>query len=382
MKDDFKKSARPHRSWVERVEYYAARGRKEQALKLLGHIVETDLPLFASIPEFQEDKRIAWLYRINLLRDWGYLYEALAWTCLECEMNPSNVTSQAMKERLKRSLNFSVKKGNFDDKDSPNPPQKDTMWSGIAGMREIKIMLERDVILPFQEPELYQKYKVNLPNGILFYGPPGCGKTFIARKLAEIIKFHFMDIKPSDLASIYVHGGQEKIGALFKEAREKAPTLIFFDELDALVPNRGENSLGHHYAAEVNEFLVQLNESWKSKVLVIGATNILSKVDPAVRRPGRMDKKVFIGPPDLEAKIELLKLYMQDRPQEKINWLKIAGACPFYTAAEIENVVNEAARIALFERRPILEDDILKALMDNQPSLKADDIEWMKNPEA
>ena len=364
------------------MEFYAARGQKERALKLLAHIVETDLPLFSSIPEFQEDKRIAWLYRINLLREWGYLYEAFAWTCLECEMNPHNVTAQAMKERLKRALNVRMKNGKVDDKTSPNPAQQDTMWRGIAGMREVKIMLERDVILPFQEPELYQKYKVSLPNGILFYGPPGCGKTFIARKLAEIIKFEFMDIKPSDLASIYVHGGQEKIGTLFKNAREKAPTLVFFDELDALVPNRGENSLGHHYAAEVNEFLVQLNESWKSKVLVIGATNILAKVDPAVRRPGRMDKKVFIGPPDLEARIELFKLYMQDRPQEKINWLKIAEACPFYTAAEIEHVVNEAARMALFERRTILTDDILKSLIDNPPSLKAEDIEKMKNPEA
>lgn len=180
-----------------------------------------------------------------------------------------------------------------------------------------------------------------------------------------------MEVKPSSLASIYVHGGQQKIGELFAEARQKAPTLIFFDELDALVPDRGAGSVGHHYSAEVNEFLVQLNESWKSKVLVIGATNLLSKVDAAVLRPGRIDKKVFVGPPDLEARIELLRVYMQERPQAEINWIGLAEQCECYTSAELEHVVNEAARIALSDRRLITDADILTAMADNPASLTA-----------
>jgi len=176
-------------------------------------------------------------------------------------------------------------------------------------------------------------------------------------------------------------GGQEKIGALFAEARKNPPSLIFFDELDALVPNRGGGDLYHHYAAEVNEFLVELNECWKSRVLVIGATNLLKKVDPAVQRPGRMDKKVFIGPPDLEARTDLLKLYMKERPQEALNWLRLAEACQTYTSAELEYIVNEAARMALTERRLITEGDILQALKDNPPSLIAADIEKMRSGE-
>jgi transitional endoplasmic reticulum ATPase len=200
-------------------------------------------------------------------------------------------------------------------------------------------------------------------------------KVVEAEKLpavAEILKFEFTEVKPSDLASSFVHGGQQKIGELFRTARDKAPALVFFDELDALVPRRGEDNVGHHYSAEVNEFLVQLNECWKSKVFVVGATNLPTRIDAAVLRPGRMDKKVFVGPPDLEARVELLKLYMQDRPQAEIDWLHVGEKCSLYTSAEIEHVVNEAARAALSDRRLITEDlprdnELIKKHFQNLP---------------
>ena len=105
------------------------------------------------------------------------------------------------------------------------------IWQGVAGMREVKALLERDVILPLRNPELYERFKVNLPNGVLLSRPPGCGKTFIARKLSNILEIDFLEAKPSDLASIYVHGGQERIRALFDSAEKHAPALIFLDEL-------------------------------------------------------------------------------------------------------------------------------------------------------
>lgn len=362
---------------MNKLERYLASGQKTRALQLLDKAIEFDMPLFKDDPAIQEERRFAWLYRIELLREWGRLPEALAWTCLECELNPGNVAAQALKERLKKALNLRVKSIATTPKGSHQKPVE-SFWTGVAGMREVKAILERDVILPLQEPELYKRFRLDLPNGVLLCGPPGCGKTFIARKLAEILKFEFMEVKPSDLASIYVHGGQKKIGALFARAREKAPTLIFFDELDGLVPSRGGDSVGHHYSAEVNEFLVQWNECWKSKVLIIAATNILEKVDPALLRHGRIDKKVFIGPPDFEARVEILKLYMYERPQRDINWIKIAEECPLYTISELEHVVNEAARMALEDRRPITEEDILKALNENPPTLNADKIEAMR----
>ena len=149
---------------------------------------------------------------------------------------------------------------------------------------------------------------------------------------------------------------------------------------DNNAPNRSEDSTSHHYSAEVNELLTQLNECAKSKILVVGATNLLEKIDPAILRPGRIDKKVFIGPPDLEARNELLKLYMSDRPQETVNWLKLAEGCEYYTAVEIEHVVNEAARLALAGSRHITEEDILKALVDNPPSLDSEKINKAISP--
>src|ERR1039458_1248318 len=263
-------------------------GRKADALKLLEKQIEADGGLFHDDKDFREGKRISWLLRIDLLREWNRLSEALAWTCLECEINPDNVTAQALKEQLKRQLNLVPAKSNSAKSDM----QPILNWDGVAGMRELKAIFERDIILPLREPEIYELYKVSLPNGVLLYGPPGCGKTFIARKLSQVLNYNFKEIKPSDLSSIYVHGTQGKIGDLFAEAKANAPCMLFFDEIEAFVPNRSGGSIGFHYQAEVNEFLVHLNECEKNKILVIGATNLPNLIDPAVRRPGRLDKKI------------------------------------------------------------------------------------------
>jgi transitional endoplasmic reticulum ATPase len=117
----------------------------------------------------------------------------------------------------------------------------------------------------------------------------------------------------------------------------------------------------------VNEFLVQLNECNKHNILVVGATNLLERIDPAVRRPGRLDKKFFIGPPDYEARLELTKLCMANRPQEEMDWKTCASELEGYTCAEIEFVVNEAARLALGQKRHIITGDILNAAGNNPP---------------
>lgn len=256
---------------------------------------------------------------------------------------------------------------------------KPDIWKGVAGMREVKALLERDVILPLKKPLIYSQFKINPPNGVLFYGPPGCGKTFIAQKLAGILKLNFIDNKPSDLASTYVHGGQKEIRALFDRAEKNAPTLLFLDELDALAPNRGDQYMGHHYKAEVNEFLVQLNDCSKRKILVIAATNLLDNIDPAILRPGRFDRKVFIGPPDLEARLELLNLCMADCPQKKMDWAGLAQACEYYTSAEIENVVNVAASLAVRKNRIMMESDLYQAMEENPPELSSEKIEKMRS---
>jgi transitional endoplasmic reticulum ATPase len=354
------------RELKQKLNLLLARGRVSNAIRFLDKFSrDQQLLLFEPKLAVNARRRLAWLYKINLLRSLRRLWEALAWTCLECELCPDNVEAHAMKEQLKQQLG--VLPRNDAIPTTSCQIEQDDMWKGVAGMRELKAILERDVILPLAQPEIYRQYRVTLPNGILLYGPPGCGKTYIAQKLGRILGFHFCEIRPSDLGSIYVHGTQEKIGTLFRTAREKAPCLLFLDELDALLPIRGDN-VGHHYAAEVNEFLTHLNKASDHRILVVGATNRFDKIDPAALRPGRFDKKIFVGQPDLEARTQLLKLYMANRPQDKIDFVKIGHECEGYTCAELEHVVNESARRALEKRRPICEDDLLTSLAKTHPA--------------
>jgi transitional endoplasmic reticulum ATPase len=332
-------------------------------------VIENDLPLFDADSEIAADRRVAWLCRIDLLREAGRLTEALAWACLECELHPDNVAALAVKEELKRLTRF----GGRPPTGTLTPGMtKMVRWRGLAGMRQLRAELEQGVIAPLMDPDLYRRYKIPLPNGILLYGPPGCGKTFIANKLAEIIGFKFFDIGPSDLGSIYVHGGQKLIQQLFRKAESAAPAMIFFDEFDALVPSRA-GAAGHHYEAEVNELLTQLNECAERRILVVAATNQAEKIDRAVLRPGRFDKHFFVGPPDIEARVELFRLYLAERPAHAIDYLKLGQASEAYTPAEIREMVNEAARSALAKRKPIDQENLLQAIAERQPALKPEE---------
>ena len=249
------------------------------------------------------------------------------------------------------------------------PKEKGKGFDAIAGMTELKETLYNDVIMPLKEKELYEKYKVSVPNGMLLYGPPGCGKTFIARQFSEEINFNFIELKPSDLASIYVHGTQEKIGQVFKEAREKAPTVIFIDELDAILPNR-EGDLGHHYASEVNEFLAQMTECNKDGIFIIAATNRPEKIDPAILRTGRMDKIIYLAPPDFEARLAMFKLFLIDRPVDKdIDINKLSELTKNYVSSDISFLVNEASRNALKERANISQKHFEEAIVKFPPSI-------------
>ena len=377
MVKDLKQSPGGDYPWVKKVQRYIAYGQKGRALQVLEKAIERDMPLFHQLPEVLENRRLAWLYRIDLLRDWGRYSEALAWTCLECELNPNNLAAQSLKEMLKEALHLQPNPSDMKAQATPKKVDQG-IWQGVAGMRRVKAELERDIILPLRDREMAKRFKVRLPRGVLFYGPPGCGKTFIARKLADILRFNFIEVKPSDLASTYVHGGQEKIGALFKEAKEKAPALIFFDEFDAFAPSRQNRGVGYHYAAEVNEFLSQLNDCWKSGILVLAATNLVENLDAAVLRPGRMDIHIFIGPPDLEARVELIKLFMQDRPQKAIDWPGLGEKTDYYTSAELEHLIDEAAKKAFQDGRPITTEDILSAIPENPPRLNESSIEEHK----
>ena len=248
---------------------------------------------------------------------------------------------------------------------------KEGGFNDIAGMDELKETLLTDVIGPIHDKETYEKYKLNVPNGMLFYGPPGCGKTYITRKLAEEAGVSFIEVKPSDLGSKYIHGTQEKIKELFDKARKQAPTFVFIDEIDAIIPVR-DDKLQHSYASEVNELLVQMNDASKDNIFVIGATNRPDKLDSAVMRTGRMDKIIYCPPPDLEARREMFKNSLKERPAcDKIDHDVLAEKTECYVSSDIEFIVNEASRSALKEKSDIRMDHMEAAINKTPPSVSS-----------
>ena len=251
-------------------------------------------------------------------------------------------------------------------------------FKDIAGMNDLKQMLTQKVIFILKDKEKAEKYKLLPPNGILFYGPPGCGKSFFAEKFAEEAGFSFMLVKASDLGSIYVHGSQGKIADLFKKAEESKPTIICFDEFDAFVPNRS-NQGADHQAGEVNEFLTQLNNCAQRGIFVIATSNRPDMIDPAVLRTGRIDKLVYIPMPDQEARREMFKLHLNGRPCEDIDAERLATLTDGFIASDIAYIVNDAAMGAAFSDKPITQQMLEDTISSVHPSISKDVVASYEN---
>ena len=219
----------------------------------------------------------------------------------------------------------------------------------VAGMHALKELLLNQVVGPVRNPEPFRKYGLSVPNGILLYGPPGCGKTYIARALAEELGHHFLEIVPSELASPYVHGSVIRIREVFDEAAQNAPAVIFIDEFEALVPVRSDlGGFQQHKAEEVNEVLTHLNSASERNIFVVAATNQPELIDPAIRRTGRLDKLIYVSPPDREARHEMLQLHLAKRPvSSSIDLEALSARLLGYSASDIRFLVDEAARNAL-----------------------------------
>ena len=222
-------------------------------------------------------------------------------------------------------------------------------FKDIAGMTELKDYLTQRVIFVIKDRERAEKYRLVPPNGMLLYGPPGCGKTFVAEKFAEETGFNFALVKSSDLASSYLHGSQEKF--------------------DALVPDRG-NPGSQYVTSEVNEFLSQLNNCSQRGIFVVATSNRPDKIDPAVLRTGRIDKQVYVPLPDKEARREMFKLHLDGRPCTDVDADRLAELTEGYIASDIAYIVNDAAMTAAFTDQPISEAILETAVGNTRPSLR------------
>lgn len=248
-------------------------------------------------------------------------------------------------------------------------------FAAIAGMEELKNQLREEVIEPLHHPEEYQKYGITIPNGMLLYGPPGCGKTFFAKHFAEEVGFNFMCITPATLKSRYVNATQENIANMFKEAEEKAPTIIFIDEMNELVPNR-ENNVHEMSRSAVNEMLAQMDRTGEKGIFIIGATNYPHTIDPAILRVGRLDKKYYVGVPDKEARKALFELYLKNRPYDfGLNYDELAELTANYVSADIKLIVDDASRAAHKQHSKITMDLLRTAIKEIHPSLSLDELE-------
>jgi len=242
-------------------------------------------------------------------------------------------------------------------------------FNDVAGLELLKQSIKDDVIDVLKDPVGAKEYGISLPNGILLWGPPGCGKTYFVEKFSEEVGYNFISVKPSDLGSIYVHGGQGKIKELFDSARENAPSIIFFDELDALVPNRS-GGINQSISGEVNEFLTQMSNCSDDGIFVIGATNRPDMIDSAVKRAGRIDKKFYIPRPDKGVRASLFKLHLSKRPLDVgINYNDISERTDYYVASDIALICNEAAKNAKKANAKISNKILLSVIDKIQPSV-------------
>jgi SpoVK/Ycf46/Vps4 family AAA+-type ATPase len=248
-------------------------------------------------------------------------------------------------------------------------------------MESVKEEVRLKIIHPLAKPDLYRTYGRTIGGGILLYGPPGCGKTFLAAATAGEIQAAFLSVGLNDVLDMWLGQSEQRLHAVFAEARRVAPAVVFFDEVDALAAKRSDlrQSAGR---GVVNQFLAELDGVRTSNegVLVLAATNAPWHLDDAFLRTGRFDRVIFIPPPDATARAAVLRLQLRNRPQEGIDVDAIAAATDGFSGADLRAVVETAIDARLSEairtgeEHPITHQDLLAAVKGVRPSTR----EWFQ----
>ncbi len=225
-------------------------------------------------------------------------------------------------------------------------------FSDVAGLDDIKATMTRNFISIVKNPDVAKTFRIEPPNGMLLWGPPGNGKSFLSQKLAEESGLYYTTVNPGDLSSIYIHGTQGLISEMFNKcermaARKKSGVLLLLEEFDALVPNRGTtDGDSNSRNDEVAEFLTRLNNCASKGVYVIATTNRIDAIDPAVMRKGRMDEVIYVDLPDEEVRRKLIDLELRDRPHDDVDMARLVKLTAGFSSGDIAYLVKESARKA------------------------------------
>lgn len=248
-------------------------------------------------------------------------------------------------------------------------------FDAIAGMKELKAQLKLDVIDALHNPEEYAKFGITIPNGMLLYGPPGCGKTFFAKHFAEEVGFNFIHVNPGTLKSRYVNATEENISKMFQEAEKNAPTIIFIEEISGLFPSRDSDA--HEMSKNaVEAMLAEMDRTGEKGIFVLCATNYPDKIDAALLRAGRLEKKIYLSPPDFEARKAMFEMYLKSRPIDfGIDYDKLASLTENFVSSDIKDlIVDEASRQALKLKSRITMKILEDVIKNSKPSVSLQEL--------
>ena len=247
------------------------------------------------------------------------------------------------------------------------PDAKKVTFSNVAGLKEEKEELE-EIVDFLRAPQKYTALGARIPKGVLLVGPPGTGKTLLAKAIAGEAGVPFFSISGSDFVEMFVGVGASRVRDLFEEAKKNAPCIVFIDEIDAVARRRGTGMGGGHDEREqtLNQMLVEMDGFGVNEgIIVMAATNRVDILDPAIMRPGRFDRKVYVGRPDIGGREEILAVHAKNKPLgDDVDLKQIAQTTAGFTGADLENLLNEAAIIAAKDNRAyITQNDIKKSFV-------------------
>jgi len=257
-------------------------------------------------------------------------------------------------------------------------------WEQVGGLNQVKQSLMEAVEWPLKASERFTRLGIDPPKGILLHGPPGCGKTLLARAVATESEANFISVRGPEIFSKWVGESEKAIREIFRKARMAAPSIIFFDEFDSLVPSRGSAADSRVTERVISQLLTEIDGLLSlQNVVVLAATNRPDIIDPAVLRPGRFDRRVYVPPPDTQARLKILEIKTQDMPlTDNVDLKALANRMDGYSGADIDSVVREAGLFALRKNEDANEvsaSDFNTAMDEVAPSITPEMISWYES---